>query len=128
MTATDPREERLPKWAREELGRLRMRLREAQASRDEARLERGPVDATDTLIDPYATEGPITLPKGERIRFVLGPPLPGRVDRNYLDVSVREQTYRDGSTDRWVEVMGGDTLAAYPSSSNVLKLRVTDHF
>jgi hypothetical protein len=124
VTAPDPREERLPRWARDRINTLRFRLTEAQRSRDEARLSRGPAEATDTWIDPYATEGPITLPKGERIRFVIKHPEPGRVERDWVDVSVREQSYRDGSTDRWVEVMGGATLALRPSSSNVIQIRV----
>ncbi len=123
----DPREEKLPRWAQESLKSLRAQVVAANKARDDARQEHGPTDS-DTILDPYHPAGPIALPKGERVRFIVGDTPEGLVDRAWVDAQVARQTFRDGSTDRWLEVMAGDTLAVSPQSSNVIRIRVTDRY
>lgn len=48
----DPREEKLPKWAREEFARLRRRAVDADRDAETARLATDPAQS-DTLIEPY---------------------------------------------------------------------------
>lgn len=125
----DPREEKLPAWASATIDRLRSQVTAAQKARDEARLSNGPA-TSDTLIDPYNPAGPIFLPHGERIRFRLGStdgPEP-EVDRFWLDGQVVRQRHQDGTTSRYLEIMAGDTISVTPQSSNVIRIRVTDHF
>lgn len=111
----DPREENLPRWARDELGRLRAWLRTAQTRADQARLDSGPEDSN-TFLDPY-DDIPVRLGRGIRVRFI---PAESTIKdiRNWIDVSV----------DRWgdVEVSAGARLAVEPRSSNVIKLRVME--
>lgn len=110
-SAADPREERLAKWARDLIDDLRRKVEDAEREAEEARLATRP-DETDTVIQPY-DDIPIGLPKGERVRFRLGPP--GDL-RHYLEVRVAD--------DFTVEVMAGASLRVYPRASNVILLQV----
>ncbi len=117
----DPREERLPQWVRDILAGLRSQVTAANRARDRARQEHGPKDS-DTVLDPYHPAGPINLPKGERVRFIIGDTPEGHVDREWIDVQVVRRTYRDGQTHVWLSLMGGDGLAVLPQSSNVVRV------
>ena len=122
----DPREERLPKWARDLLAGLRSQTAAAIRARDQARQEHGPTDS-DTILDPYHPAGPIGLPKGERVRFIIGETPEGRVDREWIDAQVERQTYRDGHTETWLHLMGGDGIAVRPQSSNVIRVTLSEN-
>lgn len=119
----DPREANQPAWVRATLDRLRSQVRSAIVARDEARQEHGP-KASDTLLDPYHPAGPINLPKGERVRFIIGETPEGHVDREWIDVQVERQTYRDGKTAIWLHLMGGDGISVSPQSSNVIRVTI----
>ncbi|GAB3847354.1 hypothetical protein GCM10029963_28700 [Micromonospora andamanensis] len=116
----DPREAKLPRWARDEMARLRKvadqceaRIAEAERQAERARLATDP-DGSDTVLEPYGDE--IGLGNGKRVRFRL----PGR-DRLRQWVDVRVTRYGT------VELMGGDALTLHPSASNVLNVAVRDH-
>ncbi len=119
----DPREEKLPRWAQESLKSLRAQVVAANKARDDARQEHGPTDS-DTILDPYHPAGPIGLPKGERVRFVLGQADEGIVDRLWVDAQIERQTYRDGQTQVWLQLMGGDGISVSPQSSNVIRVTI----
>lgn len=103
----DPREEKLPKWAREEFARLRRRTADAERDAETARLATDPADS-DTLIEPYEPV-PVGLGNGTPVRFLLGD--------DYVDVRVK----RD-SSGTYAEVMAGERVSVRPQSSNVVQL------
>jgi hypothetical protein len=91
----DPREERLPKWAREALAGLR---RKAQAAED-----------SDVIIDPY-DETPIRLGKGTRVRFVLGAGW-----EHYIEVRTNSGA---------LELHAGTAMAFYPHVTNLAHVKL----
>lgn len=116
MSARDPREERLPKWAQAEMERLRLRAMRAEAERDEARLATGP-DESDVVIDGWGAI-PVGLGRGTQISF--RPPGPTKLHpvRRTIDVRVL-----DNGT---VQVLGGAPLIVRLGASNVLYLTLDD--
>lgn len=110
-TAADPREDKLPKWAREELASLRRKLSVAEQYVADAKLDH-PADDSDTLLDPYRDLGPIGLGNRPHIRFLAGT---SRYD--YLDV----RTDGEGAQ-RVIEVRGSQGVTLRPTSSNVVQI------
>lgn len=110
--ATDPRETKLPIWAQKELARLRRKVEDAERRATEARLSNGPEDS-DTLLDPY-DETPIRLPRGTKVRFVLGK------SYDYVDV----QILRRREEGPYVELMGQQQLVIRPQVSNVVRVQI----
>ena len=112
-TLPDPREARLPVWAQGLIGRLRREVEDERRRADEARGSGGPED-TDTVIDPY-DDVPIRLPKGERVRFLVG-----RDHYEWIDC----QVLHHATLGRVVQVMAGTSLVVHPSVTNVVYLGV----
>jgi hypothetical protein len=94
---------KLPKYARDEIGRLRRNLDDAYR-----RLEAGP-DDSDTFASPFANMTP--LGRGVRIRFVVG----DEERQEYVDAFVR-----DGS----MTVQGGQSLAITLAGSNSFDVQI----
>jgi hypothetical protein len=117
----DPREEKLPAWARGLISQLRRRAERAEGRAAEARLGSGPAD-TDTLLDPY-DDTPIRLPKGSRVRFLLDATTPDAIDRDrlYVDVSVNRRYGKP-----LVELHSGKALLIRPVSSNLATAEVEE--
>lgn len=116
MTGTDPRFERLPKWARDRITRLEREVEDARREREEARLATDPAKSS-ALLDAWA-DVPIGLGKDARVRFVLGPD----DGRQWADVHVLRDYTTDGLA---IEIMGGDGLTVRPQSSNVVVVGLT---
>ncbi len=106
-TAVDPREEKLPKWAREEFARLRRRAANAEQDAETARLATDPGES-DTLIEPFEPV-PVGLGNGTPVRFLLGD--------DYVDVRVKRESWGT-----FAEVMAGERVSVRPQSSNVVQL------
>lgn len=108
-TAVDPREDKLPKWAREELHELRRRTREAEKLAEDARLATDP-DSVDTLLMRGIRE-PIGLGTGPTVRFRLGD---GRGE--FIDV-------RYDSRAELVYMHGDSGIAVLPRATNAIAVR-----
>lgn len=112
----DPREERLPKWAQQEIDKLRRDLKYA-----ERKLGTGPGNSN-TFTDPHAdVQRP--LGKSPTVRFWF------TEDRehnhsHYIDVRIVD----DGPRDPYLQVMAGHTLGITPQSSNVIRVRNTSRY
>jgi hypothetical protein len=112
----DPREDKLPKWAQDQLATLRRKVTDAERRAEEARLASGPEDS-DTFLHPH-DEIPVRLGRGEPVRFQLGENY-----FDYLDVRIKRDR-RDGP---YLELMsGGGVLALRPQVSNVVRVRVDE--
>lgn len=102
------REDRLPKWAKEDLRRLRRELDLALSELHAHRLNAyGPED-TNTYAEPYSDQ-PINLPRGTTVEFLLG-------DRHEDEIRVRVS--KDG-----LDVNGNGGLIVYPRASNSIIIR-----
>ncbi|ONI83463.1 hypothetical protein ALI22I_33720 [Saccharothrix sp. ALI-22-I] len=113
LIEADSREEKLPRWARDRMERLRRAVRNAafdvlaaDQRADEARLTTRP-EESDAVLNPYA-DVPIGLGKGQRVRF-----RPNAPDGGHIDVWVEFDEVR---------VMAPWHLAILPQSSNVAKI------
>jgi hypothetical protein len=111
------REQKLPKWAQDELRILRMRINEYKGMLE-------PTDAgdTDTFYDPYWNHGDPEdegrpLPPGVTVRFKLGDHW-----EQYIDCKVDRP--RPGDTP-FLSVRAGRGLTITPSSSNHVEIRST---
>lgn len=114
----DPREEKLPRWARDLLDNMRRRVEHAEATAEAARLATGPGE-TDTVVYRYSDE-PIGLPPGCQVEFRLGPAPEGRTfSRNY--VHCRVETTKHGT---WLDLSGGDSISIQPRSGNSARITV----
>lgn len=104
----DVREARLPKWARQELDRLRRKLRD-----QERRLTPDPTNGKAVVFtDHYDNPRPVAE-LGEWVRFYLD----DEKDRNYIDVRV--------NTHGEMQLMGSDSLMVRCQASNTAAV-VTD--
>lgn len=110
ITAEDPREVKLPAWARDMIDNARRRVKEAEKSAQEARLATGP-DESDMLVDRY-DQTPIGLGKRPTVRVVLGRKPDGEVIR-WIDIRLTESR-------KSIEVMGSTTLRVTPQVTNVI--------
>jgi hypothetical protein len=104
---------KLPKWAQR---RIEIAEREADRLREELA---GQFPGTDTFRAPYFdrrdnNSNGIPLPKGETIRFKLGPKW-----EQYIDCMIRDDTV-DGPL---VEVRAGYGMLVEPQSSNAIRVR-----
>jgi hypothetical protein len=104
----DARMERLPKWARDEIKVLNMRLAEARE-----RLSQGP-ENSDTIAEPFG-DAPRPLGTGTIVRFTINPSDPDDW-ASYFDVSLREGELRVRS--------GSARTAVLPESSNGFRVRL----
>ena len=111
--STDLREERLPKWAKDEMARLRRDAEQARQGERKARLDTRP-DASDTILDSYEPV-PIGLGKGTRVRFIVGD-----ASDAWIDVHVETPA---GSSRPHIEVHGGCGLRITPRVSNAVWVR-----
>lgn len=110
----DPRESKLPAWAREKLTDMRRATTEsvAQLSALKAGTERGPF-----WLDPWDRIGRFYLPRSGG-RLVFGDP-DGKMS---LDLSARID-----SNDHWLDInSNGAGVIATPHASNVLRVRAMD--
>lgn len=107
----DPREERLPKWAREQIARLRRIAVEEKGRADEARLATKAKDS-DTIIKPY-DDIPIGLGRGPLVRFVFDVGCLGSIDARVMD-----RKYLDLQSSRRIQVS--------PRASNHLMVEVCE--
>jgi len=111
---TDPREAKLPVWARKHIETLRRQAHDAQIERDDARLATNPAESN-TVLCAYS-DIPIGLGKSPTVRFRLG-----ESDRElYADARVEQD--RDGR--RTLHIMAGTTIHIEPRSSNVILMEV----
>lgn len=113
----DPREDKLPKWAQIELGRLRADLERAEARAQEMAGGTDAVDVAEVVADPHA-KAPLVLPRGVTVRFNVRP---GEWN-GYVDVRL----VGDRRGGRWLDVQGADAVAAFPEASNRLQIAVRD--
>jgi hypothetical protein len=111
----DPREARLPAWARGLIDGLRAHaeaVRRAHARADEearqARLDTGP-DGSTAVLYPYSDRGPVGLGPEAQVRFLLGR---GR----WVDVRVNPRTGE-------IELNGDCRLIFTAYSSNVVMIK-----
>jgi hypothetical protein len=102
---------KLPKWAQTLLQQRERRIVEL-----ERRLAERP--PSNTFVDHF-DDRPEYLDADEHVTFLLDD---WTADRRW-DRNIRVAIKRD-YTGSYVEVMGGDTLAVEPQSSNVVKLRL----
>lgn len=106
---------RLPKWARDKIALLEMRLREADA-RLRAASEGHPTSEVG-VVDYSTTEPRLhNLPRGSIVRFTLDP----SDMQGYLEV----HRVREKSMEEWIDVHGGDGIEVRPRSSNVIYVRI----
>jgi hypothetical protein len=109
----DPREEKLPAWARRQIAALRAeaayeRARAATAVEDARRVRQGTnPDESSAILHPY-DEVPVGLGPDARVRFKLG-------RHNWADVRVNE-------TGNSIDVTGGRTLLIRPQCGNVVTI------
>ncbi|QGZ17363.1 hypothetical protein SEA_POWERPUFF_65 [Arthrobacter phage Powerpuff] len=106
------REEKLPKWARDELHHLRRTLEATTRELNDHRLHAYGPPFSNTKADPYG-DVPLNLKNGESIEFRLG--------TGYHEV-IRVRI-RDGVLD--VNANGG--LVVLPKASNHVDLKVSGH-
>lgn len=106
----DPREEKLPVWAKTLLVNMRQRVENAESRAEEARLATDPA-GSDTLIHFY-DDVPIGLGRGERVRF-----LPGGPGDQLAWVNVRVRRSGD------IEVMASHMLTVRPEATNVVAVQ-----
>ncbi|MFC9620240.1 hypothetical protein ACFTXM_09650 [Streptomyces sp. NPDC056930] len=103
---SDSREARLPKWAQEELLRLRRKLEVEQKRNAELR---GEVGETNTHVQNYISDDQ-PLPNDARVKFQLG----GRYDQH---VTVHVEAGR-----LWLN--GGRFLVIHPHVSNAFRVAI----
>ena len=114
MSGADPREAKLPVWARKHIETLRRRAEDAEIDRDAALLATDPA-GSDTVLDAYAAI-PIGLGKGTIVRFRLG-------DENrmeWADVHVVRET----GGHRRLQIMAGTSIHIEPRATNVIHVEV----
>ena len=115
MSAIDPREAKLPVWARKHIESLRRRVEDAESDRDAALLATDPA-GSDTVLDAYAAI-PVGLGKGTIVRFRLG-------DENRQEwVDVHVVRIHDGR--RLLQVMAGTSIHIEPRATNVIHVEVS---
>jgi hypothetical protein len=112
----DPREAKLPLWAKTMLGDMRRRTLRAEKERDEARQDTDP--GASRGVRYFYDEIPLGLGARPNVRFTLEP---GAYDHSYryVDVRISESARR-------VEIMGGRSIHIEPVSSNVVHVWVRE--
>ncbi|PVA66179.1 DUF7239 family protein [Mycobacteroides abscessus] len=106
----DPREEKLPRWARQLLAQERFR-----ASRAEHNLAEHLATVEQSRIWYGDYGNPIYIPDDNGYQTVYFSPAGGRSTFQQIGVRIR---------DRAIEIQGGDTLTLELQSSNVFRARL----
>ena len=112
-TEQQKRFERLPKWAQDEIGRLKDRVRHLTAHIADLN---GRYEHTDTFIDHHGDEARrFNLPRQSRVTFAMGL-------EHWNAIDVHLDAYRG---DRFLQVRGRDSrLVITPESGNTIVLRI----
>lgn len=111
----DPREVKLPRWARELLSDMRLRVERAERTAEAARLNTEP-DRTDTILYRYG-DADLGLPLGSTIQFRLDP------TRWRKYVQCRIESTKHGI---WLDVSGGDSIRLMPRSGNSVRITLDE--
>jgi hypothetical protein len=112
----DPREAKLPLWAKTMLGDLRRRTMNAEKDRDDARLATKP-DESDAIMDPYDAI-PIGLGSKPKVTFILR-----RDDAGEPVSTVDVRLSRDYPNS--LELLGSSSLNIRPQVTNVIQVWTT---
>lgn len=117
----DPREAKLPAWARDMLSRARIRVRDAEALAEAARLDSAPGDSPIVLDHrgPHGESQPIGLGPRPWVRCVLSR-YPDGESREYIEFSA-EIDRRTGAV-VGADVRGSDPLRIAPMAANDIKV------
>ena len=109
----DPREDKLPVWARTMLAGLRQRVEEDHQRRE----AESSMDDADTVLDPHA-DVPVGAGRGTLVRFVLR-----RDDlQAYIDVHVTTSKLHG----RYLYLRGGDSIAVRPVAGNACHIQIPE--
>lgn len=108
----DPREAKLPRWARDLLSNMRLRVERAERTAEAARLATKP-DETDTVLYRYGDEE-VGLAPGSTVQFRIG-----SNRRDYVGCRI----HRDSRGAR-LDLIGGDSIRITPHSSNHISIIV----
>ena len=115
----DPREDKLPAWAKEKLREARYAARTQHERAETARLATNPHES-DVVMAPF-DDTPIGLGTHNPIRFY--PNKASGNDWEHIDVRVVHTDWGD----HYVEVMAGrHSLTVSPVAANVVRLRLKD--
>lgn len=112
MSATDPREEKLPRWAREQLAKAR---RAAEVAEDKLNAHLATIAKSRIWYGNFGN--PIYIPDAhgyQTVRFS-----PSGSDSMFDQIGV---TMRDGA----IEIQGGNTLALELQASNYFRVHLHD--
>jgi hypothetical protein len=107
---TDPRFEKLPKWAQDGIRSLDRERRNAITERDVAKMESGEDDSNVHLVRGLHGED-IRLPKHSGVKFFLG-----EGEFSYIEVRIRDGRLNVAS--------GIGSLVIHPQVTNVINLEV----
>jgi hypothetical protein len=111
----DPREQRLPRWAQQELAHLRSQLKTAQTNLREAY---GARPGATAVVNPYDEARPVAWGPYDTIRFTTdGSPYDPERDQPYIDVRF---------TDSALRVQASSMLIVRPWASNVAHISVEE--
>lgn len=118
-TPTTDREARLPKWARDELAKVRRDVEAARAEAATARAENPPHEHQSAWLDAYPDD-PFPLPVRRRQAVIFTEP--GQSPEDRFDQSMIEvRSIEDG----WFEITGVlGALHVRPWVSNVIRVKV----
>lgn len=107
--------ESLPKWAKEKIQVLEMRVRESDA-RARAYEEKKPTKVFIKYLRLASDEPPLYLPDDRQIRFILG-----EADWQYIDVRIKKTVEQK---EPFIELMAGGDLVIAPEVRNVSRIFV----
>jgi hypothetical protein len=112
----DPREEKLPRWARDLLSDMRMRVQRAEADAEAALLATDP-GGCDTTLYRYGSPSVGLGHDRPTVQFRLGDK-----HREYVMCRIEDSK----SYPRHVYVNGGDSIRIEPVSSNTVRIYTID--
>lgn len=117
----DPREAKLPAWARDRFDDLRRAVREANRERDEAIVSTKPGES-DAVIDVGLGNARrlagVNSYRGQ-VKYLLSGP--GEIDGRYIDVYIVDE-----HGDRRLAIRASEGIAISPRAANSIEARVTD--
>jgi hypothetical protein len=121
LLTPSPREEaaRLPRWTRDTLRLLRLRLKEAN---DELTALKGGPELSNTFVDPYS-EAPTPLGNSPRIEFLVH----GVKGGKFIPTSLHVQLHDGRDDTKELEIYSSHgSLVMYSQASNVIRVRVDE--